>query len=218
MLITLLAATQPAVTMAEARSFLLMVAFLICYYLGASRWLQRKNSRGVIHPQYSSPDGMSPGALRYLLTGNSDNKTVSAVLVDLASRGLVSMEPQTSYFSITKRTDALPDDLPEEERVAFDAMFNGIVQYKSILTGANFEQAAPPCDTFLWEPVEGTNAAELSFAVHRSLRNQMEGKYFTRNWGIVLPGVALSTFLFVLAVALRRNSGWESPPRRSSDC
>ena len=120
MLITHLAATQTAVTVAEARSFLLMVAFLICYYLGASRWLQRKSSPGVILPQYSSPDGMSPGALRYLLTGNSDNKTVAAVMVDLASRGLVSMEPQTHYFSIAKRTDALPNDLPEEERAAFD--------------------------------------------------------------------------------------------------
>jgi len=201
MLITQLAATQPAVTMAEARSFLLIVGFLVFYYLGASWWLQRKNSPGVILPQYFPPDGMSPGALRYLQTGNSDNKTVAAALVDLASRGLVSMEPQTHYFSITKRTDALPNDLPEEERAAFDAMFNGIVRYKSVLTGAIFEQAAPPCDNFLWEPVEGTNAAELDFAVHRSLRNQMEGKYFTRNLGIVLPGVALSTFLAALAVA-----------------
>lgn len=200
-LTTLLAASQQVVTTVEARTFLFIVVTLVLYYLGASRWLRRKNSPGVILPQYSPPDGMSPGALRYLLTGNSDNKTVSAVLVDLATRGLVSMEPQTYYFSITKRTDELPNDLPGEERAAFDAMFNGIVQYKSILTGATFERPAPPCDIFLWEPVEGTNAAALDFAVRHSLHNQMEGKYFTRNLGLVLPGVALSTFLVVLAVA-----------------
>ncbi len=201
MLITLLAASQLAVNMGEARSFMLIVGLLVFYYSGASWWLRRKNSPDVILPQYLPPDGMSPGAVRYLLTGNSDNKTLAAVLVDLASRGLVSMEPQTFSFSITKRTNTLPGDLPEEERAALDAMFNGVVQYKSVLTGAVFEQPAPPCDNFLFEPVEGTNAAELGFAVQHSLRSQMEGKYFTRNLAIVLPGVALSTFLLVLAVA-----------------
>jgi len=197
-----------------ALSFL-VVGLSVFYYSGASWWLRRKNSRdGYPSRNICRPTACHPARSAYLLTGNSDNKTLAAVLVDLASRGLVSMEPQTFCFSITKRTNTLPGDLPEEERAALDAMFNGVVQYKSVLTGAVFERPAPPCDNFLFEPVEGTNAAELGFAVQHSLRSQMEGQIFHQKSGDrAARRCPVHFFCLFLPWLARKQSAWESPPR-----
>jgi hypothetical protein len=213
-LIILLAQALSLVSLADIRTFLYLPSLLILYYLCVSLWLQRSRHAGVAMAQYTPPEDMSPGQIRYLFTGDSDHKADAAVLVYLASRGIISMEPIGAQFSITALTSNLPDDLPEEERAAFDAMFRGTVQYKSVMTDATFEQPAAPKDNFLLNPLQGNEAVELGLAIHRALREQMEHKYFTRNQAFVLPAVTLSIFLAVWDVSRFQQSrlGEPAPP------
>jgi hypothetical protein len=87
---------------------LLLVFYTVC-------WLAvgRDPKIGNIVPRYEPPAGISPGVARYILTGGSDGTTLAAVLAGLASKGVVSIEPEAGTYAVTllnSSTLVLPDE------------------------------------------------------------------------------------------------------------
>src|ERR1700736_3825974 len=67
--------------------YLLVPILLAAYYFVALSWVRRSNPPGAVVIQYSPPLNLSPASMRYVLTGEFDEKEVAAAVVHLAARG-----------------------------------------------------------------------------------------------------------------------------------
>lgn len=72
---------------ADPGAYLAAPLLLLLYYLILFLLVHRRRKPLPIIPQYAPPRNLSPAALRYLFIGDSDSKSVAAVLLQLASRG-----------------------------------------------------------------------------------------------------------------------------------
>ena len=79
----------------------LLPAALCIYYLIAQLLVGKELPEGVIVARYTPPASMSPAEVRYLLTGSTDRKSVSAVLVHLAAQKLIAIQPENGDYRIT---------------------------------------------------------------------------------------------------------------------
>lgn len=181
----------------DPRWYFLVDGLLILYYIGVYKWLHRKRDAEPIVAQYAPPKDLSPGAMRYLLTGDSDRQTVAAVLLDLAARGLVSITCLDNFYLITKRTDRVPPNLPPEEAAAFSVMFLRPLPPPSINIPHPLRGRAVPKGSFLVHPIAGDNFNSLATNIHSALRATCEKKYFTRNLAYSLPAAVLSILCIV---------------------
>ena len=149
----------------DPRWYVFVDGLLILYYVGAYKWLHRERNPPPLVPQYTPPDKLSPGAMRYLLTGDSDRQTVAAVLLSLAARGIVSIQCSDKRYLITKRIDRLPLELPPEEAAAFSVMF---------LQPDPLPDPAFPKGSFPVNPIEGASLNLLTTKIHSALRSAYE--------------------------------------------
>jgi len=161
---------------------------LILYYVGVYKWLHRERSPASVVPQYTPPGKLSPAAMRYLLVGDSDRQTVASVLLNLAARGIVSIQCSGDRYLITKHIDRLPLDLPPEEAAAFSVMF--------LQSGPPLDPAIPK-GSFPVSPIEGATLNLLTSKIHSTLRAAYEREYFTHNLLCCVPAVLLSLFFIV---------------------
>jgi uncharacterized membrane protein YgcG len=94
---------------------------ILVFYLRRWHHHGRDPRPGVIFPQYTPPEGLSPALLRYVWKMGYSSPCFAADLVELGVRGLVRIERQKSLLSQSwwvHRTDAeIPADLPSSQRV-----------------------------------------------------------------------------------------------------
>jgi hypothetical protein len=147
----------------DPRWYFLIDGLLVLYYAGVYKWLHRKGgAEPVVMAQYAPPMELSPGAMRYLLSGDSDRQTVAAVLLNLAARGLVSITCLDNSYLITKRSDRLPPNLPPEEAAAFSVMFLRPPRPPSINIPHPLADSVVPKGSFLVHPIAGDNFSALA--------------------------------------------------------
>jgi hypothetical protein len=142
---------------------------------------------GTILPQYGPPEAMSPGAVRYLVTTGSDGRSFAAVLVQLAHRGFVCVEPRPPKYLVRREPNppANPSSLAPEEAQVLRILFSDGPEV-------------------LLDPTQGPLLSVYVAAIQKALVARMEGKYFTRNAGwIILAILATILFFFVIAFAAR---------------
>jgi hypothetical protein len=87
----------------------LLLAFYVICWLVAGRDPKIEN----VAPRYEPPAGVSPGVARYVLTGGSDGTTLAAVLIGLAVKGVISIQPQNGNYAVQLlncNTTVLPDE------------------------------------------------------------------------------------------------------------
>lgn len=138
---------------------------------------------GTILPQYGPPDGLSPAAVRYLITTGSDGRSFAAVLAQLTHRGFINVQPLGEKYRIFKetRTPAEISSLAPEEAQVLRILFSDGREV-------------------LLDPAQGPLLSVYVAAIQKELVKRMDGKYFTRNAGwIVLAILATILSLFVLA-------------------
>src|SRR5882724_4273939 len=100
-----------------------LLPFALCaYYLIVWIIVGKDLPQGVIVPRYVPPVGMSPAAARYLLMGSTDRRSVAAVLVHLAARKLIAVQPDNGDYRITILCEHSPEDIPGEEAAAMRAL------------------------------------------------------------------------------------------------
>lgn len=118
----------------EAKGFYFVPLGLAVYYIGA--WFLVRRRRPETHPivvQYRPPEGITPAEARYIYTLNCDGRTYVACAVDLAARGLLSIEQTRDGVYLRSSmerpaaewamTSALPAGLPDEEKWVFCDLF-----------------------------------------------------------------------------------------------
>src|SRR5215813_10505319 len=108
--------------LAHQRLLLLPIGLFIYYFVA---WLAvgRDPKPGTIVPRYQPPVNLSPAAVRYILNAGTDHKSVAAVLLELALKKCISIEPHTGKFRITRLVDKPPASLAPEELAVFQKLF-----------------------------------------------------------------------------------------------
>jgi hypothetical protein len=196
----------------DPRWYLVVVLLVTAYYLCLYLLVHRARIPVPLVPSYSPPQNLSPAALRYLFTGDSDRKTVAAVLLHLAARGLISIRCRKNWYLVEKRTERLPANLPAEEAAAFSVMFlhpealptdrlpdEPRVSGMSDMVAHVSELGDVPPGVFPLHPLAGLNFHLLARRLHTVLRTTHEKTFFRRNLIYCFPAILLSIFGVVFA-------------------
>ena len=99
---------------------------LLVFYLVVRFFLRRHQERGSVLPQYTPPRGLSPAALRYVLTGGADGASVAAVLARFLTKGAISATATGSGYTLVRQPayDAVVSKLLPEEAAIGQELFN----------------------------------------------------------------------------------------------
>lgn len=78
----------------------MLLVFSIAIGFMLIRWhrVGRDPKPGIIIPRYSPPEGLSPGAVRYLLDMHHSSRVFTADLIDLAIKGYLRVKHQKAMF------------------------------------------------------------------------------------------------------------------------
>ena len=125
--------TQPAFL--ALAIFVLVAGLAFVFYL----WYRRGRDlreRETIVPEYEPPDALRPAQLGLLLDESADTKDVTATIVDLAVRGLLTIteQPTTGIFAkkdwVLRATGTPATGLLPYERVVYEGLFDGRTEVK----------------------------------------------------------------------------------------
>ena len=171
-------------------------AALFFYYLVAWFAVGPEPKPGPVVTRYQPPDGLSAAAVRFVVTTGSDGRSFAAVIAALACRGCLRVEPQSGKYQLARMmSDRAAESklAPEEKRVLALLFEDGPVL-----------ELTPAMDR--------RNTAQNGryiFHIQQELNKQLDGKYFTRHFGVIALGV-LATFASALvfaAMARGRDAG-----------
>lgn len=98
------------------------LVLLFAYYMWAWLRVGRDPLRGTIIPLYKAPEGLSPGALRYIMNMKYDNKVFTSIIMNLGVMGYISVSEEKKKFKINKLKES-DDVLSADERIVMDNMF-----------------------------------------------------------------------------------------------
>ncbi|HWN75949.1 MAG TPA: hypothetical protein VNO13_09400 [Candidatus Udaeobacter sp.] len=178
---------------ADPREFFVVDAVLILYYFVVYTLLTSRRDSAAVVIHYSPPANFSPAQLRFLLTCDSDRKTVAAVVLSLAARGLVTIKCLDNFYLITKRVDTPPPGLPAEEDLAFRIMF-GLAPAADLPVPNPWVDPAVPKGSYLLHPIAGEGFAALLRGIDKALRLGYERQLFKRHLIFSVPAAALSIY------------------------
>jgi hypothetical protein len=175
-------------------------ALLILYFLAARYWIRARSSPGSIVTQYTPPQNLSPGALRYCFTGSIDAKAIAATVLHLAARGLVTFQGLDEYYAILRTTEPLPPDLPSEETAIYKRMFNLDQGGTAPFPGRVRTYDELPKDAFLLPPADDRALSQLATTFHDSLPKENQSAYFDDHLFYSFLGAFASLYFLLLAV------------------
>lgn len=97
----------------NAHIFILFLGalLLILFSLWASRRVRKTQVMDTVIPLFYPPEGMSPGLVRYILRMGYDSKVLAADIVDMAVKGMLTIEYKKKFLSAgyTLHKKELPD-------------------------------------------------------------------------------------------------------------
>ena len=113
--------------------FLTIIFLALCIYC-YTKWKQYgiDPASPTIYPQYEAPEKLSPASTGIILTEYDHDKFLTASIVNLAVKGYLHINEQTSktlgifkttLFELQKLKDA-DDSLPIEEKILFEKLFS----------------------------------------------------------------------------------------------
>lgn len=162
-------------------------ALLFFYYLAAWFRMGPEPKPGVVLSRYEPPAGLSPAALRFIVTGTTDGRSFAAVIAQLAVRACLRVEVEGGKFKFSRlMSDRAAESAlaPEEKRIL------------SLL----FEDGPTIVLTSALDQRNQAQNGRYVFHIHQELSSQLAGRYLTRHSGVVALGV-LATFLSAHALA-----------------
>jgi hypothetical protein len=163
--------------------FLLAPLALLVFYFAARLRIGRRPSTGSVVPRYEPPTGLSAAAARYILISNADGRSVAAVLAQLATLGLISVEPQSSRYRISRRAanPAVEINLAGEEARILEMLF---------------EDTNP----VTLNPSDTDDLKRYTLAIQGALLKRLANRYVKWHVGSIAAGVAVSILLAILVV------------------
>ncbi|MEN6474803.1 MAG: DUF2207 domain-containing protein [Syntrophaceae bacterium] len=162
------------------------LALLLGYFFIVWAKVGRDPASGVIIPQFEAPQGLSPGALRYILRMGYDQTIFAAALIDMAVKGFITIrKDEGGDYTFTKRkTDEVA--LSTEERKIAQTLF-GAQSMTAVTTHAN-----------------RVSIQKAMRACKRILIREYERVYFVTNADKLIPGLLISVLVLMAEVALSR--------------
>jgi hypothetical protein len=162
-------------------------AAVFLFYLIAWLSLGPEPKPGALVARYEPPEGLSPAAARYIVSGTTDGRSFAAVIAQLAVRGCVRVESVDGKYKLSRLMSdrATVSSLAEEEKDVLRSLFED----------APVIELSPAKDE--------SNAARNGryvYHIHRILSRSLAKKYFTRHSGIIALGL-LATFVIPLRLA-----------------
>jgi uncharacterized membrane protein len=132
---------------------------------------------GTIIPRFQPPQDLGPADVRYLRAMGFDQKTFTAFLIDLASRGFLQINDEKGKFQILRKHDKKPS---ETEETILKALF-----------GSSNEVTIVRVSSSLAAKMTATKNA-----LQKSLKAKFEGKSFHKNSAVWWKGFGI--FFIVL--------------------
>jgi len=161
---------------------------VLTYYL--LTWLRvgRDPESGVVVPRFEAPDGLSPAAVRYIRRMGYDPRAFAAAVINMAVKGFIEIEDHDGDYTLTRKSGT----------GAGDALSRG----EHAIIGHLFGDR----DTAVLEKKNHASIRRAINAHKRWLRNEYHKVYFRTNGWLLLPGIALSVIVLLIAGAGFANS------------
>jgi hypothetical protein len=168
-------------------------------------WLAvgRDPKPGPLVPRYEAPDGLTPAAVRYIMTSGSDRKTLVAALLSLAVKKCIDLNPEGTSYRANRLVEKAPDTLGPEEKLTFDFLFDPATRQQLKQLGLQPSDAEPSAELDKQasiQPYDKGNSALVS-AIQQTLCSRYRGKYFKSNLGYIALGV-LGSAALIAKIAL----------------
>ena len=167
--------------------YLYAPALLLVYYTVVWFFYGRDPRPGPVVTRYTPPPGLTPAAVRYLLLNNTDGRSLAALLVDLAYRKRITIEPLDGKYRVRFVSSSAPQEaLPPEEQIAMELL----------LAWDTPTTAGPITLDMDYAP----RNSGLIMGILGSLQKQYDRVFYTNNYGLIALGV-LATCLLAGAMA-----------------
>jgi hypothetical protein len=198
---------------------LVFPGLLLLFYSIAWLRVGRDPKIGPVTPQYQPPAGISPGMARYITTGGSDGTTLAAILTQLATKGVISVQPRGGAYDVQLLNGKIAV-MPEEAAV-IKALLNVELPVEPYLATHTAKVGNPdllrstPDDLGSLvssgvksqgtiDPGNASLIKSLIDATQDSFRRNLQGVYFRQNLKFAGIGMAL-TLVWALFTALFLN-------------
>ncbi len=184
-------------------TYWLIPGCLFLYYVIVWLAVGRDPKPGPLMPRYDAPDGLSPAAVRYIMTSGSDRKTLVSVLLSLAAKKCIDLRPDGASYVANRLVGDAPDALAPEEKLTFNFLFDPATRQKLKQLGLQPSDADPSTELDRQasvKPYDKGNSALVS-AIQQTLCSQYRGKYFKSNLGFIALGVLGSAVLIAKIAA-----------------
>lgn len=162
------------------------LAVLLGYFLFVWAMVGRDPASGVIIPQFEAPQGLSPGALRYIRRMGYDQTVFAAALIDMAVKGFLTIRKEEGGDYTFTKGGGGEGPLSTEERKIAQTLFGA--------------QASATVTT----QAERTAINKAMQACKKVLRREYERIYFVTNADKLIPGLLISVLVLVAVVAFSR--------------
>lgn len=139
------------------------------------------NNKPTIIPTFNPPLGKSAGDIRYLAERIIDSKTLTATILSLAIKGVISIKSQEKNYLILKKNE--PQNLNEEEKVLYEKIFEGGA------SSINLTKDYSP----IWQSAYNSTISKI-----KSKNNLIE--YYPSRIRYFLKGLILTFFLIASSV------------------
>lgn len=162
------------------------VGFILVFLFFSVQWwrIGRDPARGVVVPRWDPPAGLSPALVNYVANRGFNHggwTAFSASAIDLAVKGLITLEDLTKTVML-KRTDKAPADrLPLGE----DKIYNAVKTGYFAITKDN-----------------GTRLQSLGSDFRSAIDKEHSGKYHSYNAGTIALGIILTIIAFIAVLAI----------------
>ena len=172
---------------ARDRWLLAAPAVFFLYYLIVWMKLGPEPALGSVPVRYAPPEGLSPAAVRYIRTTGTDARTMASVIAQLAARRCMEIESQNGNYKLTqlKADGSVVSSLAPEEARVLEMLFE---DGKEIIL----------------HPNKGDELNKYSLAIQGQLQKRLDGVYFTRHAGYIVPGM-LASLMAAMSMALTAN-------------
>jgi uncharacterized membrane protein YgcG len=156
------------------------VVLVLAYYLFAWLRVGRDPEGGVIIPRFAPPGGLSPAAVRYVRRMGYDSKAFASAVINMAVKGFLTIEDDDGEYTLTRTAGGDESGLSKGERAIAGRLFGG--RDRAVLKKDNHR------------------SIRSAIQVHKQwLRNEYHKVYFKTNGWLLVPGIALSVIVLLIA-------------------
>jgi hypothetical protein len=167
-----------------------VIAFVVLFAYYLLTWMKvgRDPQKRAIIPRFKPPEGLSPAAVRYVHKRRFDRKSLTATVVSLAVKGVLTISQEGSRaYTLQKIPNADTSKLSKGEKKVFDQLFKSKDRLE----------------------LGSTHLSQVKKAVgalKKSLSADFSKAYFANNTNRLLPGIGIVVIALVAMVLTARDT------------